>query len=87
MTRWSFAASATVIVFGSIVWLASAWLCYLNWQRRGGSAKIAALELLRLVVITLLGFTLLRPELVQLLLLDNLAARPASSGVLDKCPP
>lgn len=65
MTRWAFAASSTVIVLGLAAWLTSAWLCYLNWNRRGGGAKMATLEILRLVVITMIGFTLLRPELVR----------------------
>jgi hypothetical protein len=65
MNRWSFAASLSVLLFGLIAWLASAWLCYCNWNRGGRRRAAAWLEGLRFTLITLLAFTLLRPEFVR----------------------
>lgn len=65
MSRWSFAVSPSVVVLGLAVWLAAGWLSFANWQRSGRRRRVAALETLRFALITLLGLTLLRPELVQ----------------------
>ncbi|MBM3831986.1 MAG: VWA domain-containing protein [Verrucomicrobia bacterium] len=65
MSRWSFAASIPVVVLALAVWLTAAWLCHANWKRSGRRKVTAWLELLRLVLITLLGFSLLRPEFVR----------------------
>ncbi len=65
MSHWSFGASFLLVLTAIAAWLGAAWLGYANWQRRGGGRKIALLEGLRLVIMTLLAFTLLRPEYVQ----------------------
>jgi hypothetical protein len=65
MSHWSFAVSAPVLVLGLAVWLVAGWLSLANWQRSGRRRRVAALEVLRFVLITLLGVTLLRPEFVQ----------------------
>ena len=47
--------------------LGTAWLCYANWLRTGRRKVIARLEGLRFVLVTLLAFTLLRPEMIWLI--------------------
>ena len=51
----------------TILWLGTAWLCYANWLRTGRRKVIARLEGLRFVLVTLLAFTLLRPEMIWLI--------------------
>lgn len=65
MSRWSFAATLPVLLFGAAVWLVSAWLCYSNWKRGGRRRAGAWLEGLRFILISLLTFTLFRPEFVR----------------------
>ena len=64
MTTWSFASSPLLILLGAAVWAGAAWLCWQNATRRGGKAA-AFMEALRLAIMTLLVFTLFRPELVR----------------------
>ncbi len=65
MSRWSFAVSIPVLMAGVAVWLAAGWLCWANWQRSGRRKVVAFLEVLRLLLITLLAISLLRPEVVR----------------------
>src|SRR5262245_48423175 len=65
MNHWSFAASSWVLLLGAIIWIAAGWICWTLWQRSGRRKAVAWLEALRLMLITLLGFTLLRPEFVR----------------------
>ncbi len=65
MSRWSLALSLPVVILGLAVWVGSAWLCFANWQRGGRRRSTAWLESLRFLLITLLVFTLLRPEWVR----------------------
>jgi hypothetical protein len=65
MSHWSIAASLWTILGAFVVWAFSAWLCYSNWVRSGKRPAVARLEMLRFILITFLGFTLLRPEFVQ----------------------
>ncbi len=67
MTHWSFGTSIPLILLAALVWLAGAWLARENWLRRGRTKAITALEGLRLAIVTLLVFTLLRPELVKII--------------------
>ncbi|MBM3875134.1 MAG: VWA domain-containing protein [Verrucomicrobia bacterium] len=66
MSHWSFATSLPLILLGAAVWGAAAWLSWTNWRRRRTRSS-ALLESLRLVIVTLLGFTLLRPEFVKII--------------------
>ena len=61
----SLAAPIPVIICGLLIWFGSGWLCWTNWQRSGRRKANGRLELLRFLIITLLGFTLLRPEHVR----------------------
>jgi hypothetical protein len=61
---WSFGTSIPLLLAALAVWLGAAWLSWQNWRRRGGRA-MAWLEGLRMVVVTALVFTLLRPEIVR----------------------
>ena len=62
--NWSFASSWSVILIGILVWCIAANLSWQNAQRRGTRA-VAWLEGLRMVIVSLLVFTLFRPEMVQ----------------------
>lgn len=63
--NWSFGASPLIVLLAVGLLAGSACLSWLNWQRSGKRRAIGFLEALRFVLIALLGFTLLRPELVQ----------------------
>jgi hypothetical protein len=80
MSRWSLAASFPVLVLGASVWLSAAYLCYANWRRSGNKQHCAMLESLRLVLVGLLTFTLLRPELVRQI---NRAEAPGIAVLCD----
>jgi hypothetical protein len=61
----SFAAPTVVLVFAFAAWAVTGWLCLANWRRNGRRPAVAKLEALRFFLVTLLVFTLLRPEFVQ----------------------
>lgn len=65
MSRWSFAASVPILIMGFAVWLAAGWLCFANWQRGGRRKAAGWLEGLRFLLVSLLVFSLLRPEVVR----------------------
>ena len=65
MSRWSFAISIPVLLFGVAIIASAGWLCWSNWRRSGRRKAVAFLESLRFILILLLGFTLLRPEFVH----------------------
>lgn len=65
MNHWSTAASWPAVLVGTALWLGSGWLCLSHWQRSGRRRAVAWLEGLRFLLITLLTFTLLRPEYVR----------------------
>jgi len=65
MTHWEFSASWPVLLFGGWLWLCAAWLCYQNWRRRGTTRGVGILEALRFFIMTAIGFTLLKPEMVR----------------------
>jgi hypothetical protein len=58
ITTWS-------VVLGVLALALTVWLSVRLWRRTGGSRWVAVLETLRLLVVVLVLFTLLRPELVQ----------------------
>jgi hypothetical protein len=61
---WSLSPSNTIVAVVLILWLASAWLSWANWTRRRTRAALA-MEGLRFLTMTLIGFTLLKPEFVR----------------------
>ncbi|HWD19324.1 MAG TPA: hypothetical protein VHB20_08585 [Verrucomicrobiae bacterium] len=61
----TFAAPIFVVVFALAAWVAAGALSVLNWRRGGRRRAAAGLEALRFLLVTLLAFTLLRPEYVQ----------------------
>jgi hypothetical protein len=67
MRHLSLAAPVSVIIPALLAWTAAAWLCYANWRRAPRRRTAGRLEFLRLMLITLLAATLLRPEYVETL--------------------
>jgi hypothetical protein len=65
MNHMSLAAPASVIIAAVLLWLGGVWLCLANWRRSANRRVSARLESLRFILITLLAFTLLRPEWVS----------------------
>ena len=63
-SHWDISAPTLVLAFGAAVWIASAWLCWQNWRRRGGRG-VAVLEAFRFAIISLILITLLKPEHVR----------------------
>ena len=65
MNNLSLAAPISVMIFGLLIWAGAGWLCWQNWQRNPNRRIAARLESVRFFLITLLVFTLLRPEYIQ----------------------
>ena len=65
--NWSFAATPWIVAFGLLLVFAAGWISLQIWKRSGKRKSVARLEALRFILIILLGFTLLRPEVVQTL--------------------
>lgn len=63
--NWSFGTTVPSLMIGAIIWIGSAFICWSIWQRSGRRKAVARLEALRFILITLLTFTLFRPEVVQ----------------------
>lgn len=63
--NWSFGASWPSLLIGIAATLLAGWICISNWRRSGRRPAIARLEVLRFLLILLLLFTLLRPEVVR----------------------
>ena len=80
MNHLSVAASTWVIILGVLVWLGAGWLCFTNWQRSGRRKTVGWLEALRFLLISLIAFTLLRPEFVQQL---KKTEKPQIAVILD----
>ena len=79
--NWSFGASPLVVTIALIIFGGAAYISYLNWRRSGRRRNVAWLEVLRLVLIALLGFTLLRPEVVQVVKSKN---QPEIAVLVDR---
>ena len=54
----------SVLIFVSVVLAITAWVSYSNWNRRRG-AGVAALELLRFIIMGMILFTLCKPEFLR----------------------
>ncbi len=65
MTNWSFTVSGPWMLLGFLAWGAAVAFCVVHCRRRPGHRATRWLEGLRLVIITLLLITLMRPERVQ----------------------
>jgi hypothetical protein len=65
MTKIEFSYSFWIVAAAVILWLAAGALCFENWRRRRAVRGAAFLEGMRFFVMTLIGFTLLKPELVK----------------------
>lgn len=65
MTHFVFAAPLSVLIPAALLWMGAAWLCFANWRRSPNRRAAAWLETLRLLLISLLTVTLLRPEYVE----------------------
>lgn len=78
---WSFAASPGLLIFAIFLLAGAAWISIQIWRRNGRRRSVAWLEALRFVLILLLGFTLLRPEVVQTL---QRTEQPEVAVLLDR---
>jgi hypothetical protein len=58
-------APAAVLLPALAIWLYAGWLSWSNWRRSARGRAVGRLEVLRFLLVTLLVFTLLRPEIVQ----------------------
>ena len=65
MNHLQLAAPLSVLVPALAIWLYAGWLSFANWQRSARGRAVGRLECLRFLLVTLLVFTLLRPEYVQ----------------------
>lgn len=79
--NWSFGASWWVIVVALLILAGSGYISFLNWQKSGRRRAVARLEVLRFILIVLLGFTLLRPEVVQIVRSKN---QPELTVLVDR---
>ena len=64
---WEFQPLQTpfwLIVFAGIIWVATGWVSYSNWERRRGKG-VAVLELLRFTVMGMILFTICKPEFLR----------------------
>src|SRR5437763_17194509 len=80
MSHWSFSAAWSTWLAAIVLWAVSGWVCRANWIRSGRRVAVARLEFLRFVLISLLAFTLFRPEWVQISKKSN---RPEVAVVFD----
>jgi uncharacterized membrane protein len=65
ISHWSFSASPSVTVLALAGWIACVWLAVLQWRRRGGGARLAAIEGTRVLAVSLVCMALFKPEIVQ----------------------
>ena len=66
MSYWSFGTSWGIILLGLAVVITAAGVAWVHWRRRP-KAVVAFMEGLRLLVIAMLAFTLLKPEFVRVI--------------------
>lgn len=81
MSHWSFAAPIPVVLLGLALWVLAGWFCWTLWNRNGRRRLVGWLEVLRFLLVTLLTFTLLKPEFVQL---KQRTEKPEVAILLDR---
>ena len=64
MSNWTFAASLPLVLLGLGVWMLTLWLSWTLWKRQQFRRGIGILEGLRVLIVTFLLITLLKPERV-----------------------
>jgi uncharacterized membrane protein len=64
-SQWLFSAPPTVVAAALAGWAGCAWLAYLQWRRRGGGGRLAMIESVRLLAVTIVCLALLKPELAR----------------------
>ena len=65
MNHLQLAAPLAVLLPALALWLFAGWLSWSNWRRSARGRAVGWLECLRFLLVTLLVFSLLRPEYVQ----------------------
>ncbi|MGD0411792.1 MAG: hypothetical protein ABSC18_08795 [Verrucomicrobiota bacterium] len=65
MNHLQLAAPLSVLAPALAIWLCAGWLGFANWRRSARSRAVGRLECLRFLLVTLLVFTLLRPEYAE----------------------
>jgi hypothetical protein len=80
MSHWSFSASWSTWLAALLLWAVSGWVCRANWLRSGRRPAVLRLEVVRFILISLLAFTLFRPEWVQV---SRKTTRPEVAVLFD----
>src|SRR5688572_22600676 len=80
MSHWSFSGGWSTWLAAILLWAISGWICRANWIRSGRRPAVLRLEVLRFVLISLLAFTLFRPEWVQI---SKKTSRPEVAVLFD----
>lgn len=65
MSGWTWAASFPLLLAGFVIWLGAGWISWNQWKRHHFSRSMGLLESFRIVIVTLLIFTLFKPERVR----------------------
>lgn len=65
MTHLELSASWAVRIFALLLWAAAGWFAFQNYRRRGAAKWVGWLEGLRFAIVTLIVFTLFKPEFVK----------------------
>jgi len=56
--HYSFSASPPVTALALAGWITCVWLAFLQWRRRGGGGRLAAIEGTRVLAVTLVCLAL-----------------------------
>jgi uncharacterized membrane protein len=64
-SRWLFSAPPGVVIAAIVGWAVCAWLAALQWRRRGGGSRMAVIEGIRMLAVTVVCVALLKPEIAH----------------------